>query len=189
MELLVVLGIVSTVVVSATDIFMLTGRASRRIFSLERSQADARYTMEAMTREIRNGQIDYAFYPGGSITSPVEELALIDSTNAKIRFHKSVTANESACVDAVSRPCLLVTLGTNPPVALTPQGVTVGNVKFYVSPSVDPFVFSPSAGTFLANAQPRVTLMLMLQSYSVRAGEPGSTVYTQTTVTSRAYRR
>lgn len=189
MELLVVLGIVSTVVVSATDIFMMTGKASRKIFSLERSQADARYTMEAMTREIRNGQIDYTHYAGGTITSPVEELALVDNTNAKIVFHKSTAANQSACVDAVSRPCLLVTLGANPPVALTPQGVTVGNLKFYISPSVDPFTFDPVVGAHLANAQPRVTLMLMLQSSSVRAGEPGSIVYTQTTVTSRAYRR
>jgi type II secretory pathway pseudopilin PulG len=187
MELLVVMGIVSTVVVAATDIFMLAGRSQRKIFSLERAQADARYTLEAIAREVRNGQIDYAYY-GGAVTSPAEELALIDSTNVKIRFHKSTAADESSCADPSSVPCLLVTIGSGQPAPLTPEGVIARNVKFYVSPTVDPFFFDPATSAYAANMQPRATVVLVLESIGVRAGE-GSIVSTQTTVVSRVYRR
>lgn len=189
MELLVVLGVVSTVVVSATDIFMLTSKSQRKIFGLERTQADARYTMETIAREIRNGRVDYASYAGGTIASPVEDLALIDSTNTVLHFQKSTVTNESFCQDQASRPCLLVSSGANSPSPLTPQGVTVANLKFYISPSVDPFNFDVATGGYLANAQPRVTIVLVLQSTAIRVGEQASVIYTQTTVASRAYRR
>jgi prepilin-type N-terminal cleavage/methylation domain-containing protein len=189
MELLVVLGIVSTVVVSSTDIFMLVSRSQRKIFSLERAQADARYTMETIAREVRNGKFDYAYYSGGPVPTPTDDLALIDNAGAPIRFHESVAADESACPDAASTPCLLVTLGTDSPASLTPKGVALRNLKFYVSPGIDPFLFDPLNGTYAASGQPRVTIVLVLESAGNRANEQGSIVYSQTTVTSRAYRR
>lgn len=193
MELLVVLGIFSTVVVSASDIFLAANKAQRKIAALERTQADARFTLEAVTREVRGGRIDWQYYADRSIPldGAVEVLALRDSTDAPIVFHKSDGANASFCPDAASTPCLLVTLGrpgVDEPAPLTPKGVTAQNVKFYVAPAADPASFNPATGSYAADVQPRVTSVLVLKSTEQRAVE-GAVVYAQTTASSRWYPR
>lgn len=190
MELLVVLSIFSMVVVSASDIFLLANKSQRKVFGLERSQADARFTLEAITREVRNGTIDYAYYAGRAtpLATPDSELALIDSTNTKIRFETSTVATQSACADAASRPCLLVTVGTNPAVAITPKNVAVRNAKFYIGPTSDPLAYDTGTGTYPTNVQPHVTIVLVLETRGDRAGEQ-SVVYLQTTATNRGYKR
>ncbi len=190
MELLVVLTIFSMVVTTATDIFLLTNRSQRKIFGLERTQADARYTLEAIAREVRTGSIDYAYYAGRAapLGVPDAELALIDSTNAPIKFKVSDASNETLCADANSRPCLLVTVGAASPAAITPKNVAVRTAKFYVSPTSDPMTYDTTSGTYASNVQPHVTIVLVLESRGDRAGEQ-SVVYLQTTVTNRGYKR
>ena len=192
MELLVVMGIFSTVVVSASDIFIAANRAQRKISALERLQADARFTLEAVTREVRGGSIDWTYYAGQSLSldASVVVLALRDSTNAPIVFHKSDAANATYCPDAASTPCLLMTLGTvgvDPPAPLTPKGESVQNVKFYVAPSADPSSFNAATGVYASDLQPRVTAVLVLKS-TERIVE-GAVVYIQTTASSRWYPR
>lgn len=190
MELLVVLTIFSTVVVAASDIFLLANKSQRKVFGLERAQADARFTLEAITREVRGGTIDYAYYAGRTLpmATPDNELALIDSTNTKIRFETSTVATQSACADAQSRPCLLVTVGANPAVAITPKKVAVRTAKFYISPTSDPMAYDVGTGTYPVNVQPHVTIVLSLQTVGDRTGEQ-SVIYFQTTATNRGYKR
>lgn len=190
MELLVVLGLFSTVVVTASDIFLLANRSQRKLFGLERTQADARFTMEAITREVRTGLIDYGYYAGrGSpLVVPDAELALIDGANTKVRFQLSDSGNDAACADAASKPCLLVSVGGGAPSAVTPKGVMVRNVKFYVAPLADPNVLDPNTGAYASDIQPHVTIVLILQSTMERASEQ-SVVYLQTTATNRRYKR
>lgn len=190
MELLVVLGLFSTVVVVASDIFILSNRAQRKILSLERTQADARFTMEAITREVRTGDVDFGYYAarGTQIGRPEAELALIDNTNTPIRFHQSDAGNSMFCPDTESTPCLLVTLDVNDPVSITPKGVLVRNARFYISPSSDPDVFDPGTGTYPVNIQPRVTVVLVLDSVAQKA-EDRVRVQFQTTIASRTYAR
>lgn len=190
MELLVVLGLFSTVVVVASDIFILSNRAQRKVFSLERTQADARFTMEAITREVRTGDVDFGYYVtrGTPIGIPEAELALIDNTNTPIRFHQSDAGNAVFCPNAESTPCLLVTLDANDPVSITPKGVLVRNARFYITPSADPDVFDPGTGTYPVNIQPRVTVVLVLDSVAQKA-EDRVRVQFQTTIASRTYAR
>ncbi|HSD12131.1 MAG TPA: prepilin-type N-terminal cleavage/methylation domain-containing protein [Patescibacteria group bacterium] len=190
MELLVVLSIFSMVVTTATDIFLLTNRSQRKIFGLERTQADARYTLEAIAREVRTGSIDYAYYAGRGtpLGTPDAELALIDATNSPLKFKVSDASNQGLCADANSRPCLLVTVGANSPSAITPKNVAVRTAKFYVGPTVDPMSFSVVTGSYASSVQPHVTIVLVLESRGDRAGEQ-SVVYLQTTATSRGYKR
>lgn len=187
-EMLVTMALFSTVVVIAADIFMLTGRAQRKLYGLERTQADARFTLEAIVREVRTGRIDYAYYAGRGtpLAVPDAELALRDSTDTPIRFRLSTSAAQ--CIDANSSPCLLVTVGSNSEQAITPRNVAVLSAKFFVSPGADPATFDPVTGTYAKNVQPHVTVALVLESRGVRAAEQ-STVYVQTTATSRSYKR
>lgn len=190
MEMLVVLGLFSTVVVAASDIFLLANRSQRKIFGLERTQADARYAMEALAREIRGDRIDYAYYAdrGTPPGAPDGELALIDQTNTAIRFHVSDATTDVWCPDAASTPCLLVTIGTEDPAPLTPKGISVRNAAFYIAPADDPSVFDPGSGTYASGVQPHVTIVLVLDSIAQKA-EDRSRVQFQTTVTSRNYVR
>lgn len=190
MELLVVLGLFSTVVVASSDIFLLASRAQRKVFGLERTQADARFTMEAIAREVRTGTVDYAYYAGRAVPLgvPDAELALVDSTNTRLKFSVSDASTESACASASSRPCMLVTIGAGSPVAISPKGVKVRNAKFYLAPTVDPMTFDVVSGTYASNVQPHVTVVLVLES-SVERVEDQSVVYLQTTVSNRGYRR
>lgn len=188
MELIVVLGIFTAVVVAASDVFLIASRSQRKIFNLERTQSDARFAMEAMTREVRTGSIDYAYYAGRGIPLgiPDEELALVDTSNTRIRFFRSDDAEE--CVDANSTPCLMVGVDANTPVPITPKDVVLRNIAFYIDPALDPQSFEPSTGSYAADTQPHVTIVLMLESMRGRAGEGASAAF-QTTVATRIYRR
>ncbi len=190
MEMLVALTIFSTLVVAATNIFMLASRSQRKIFDLETMQASARYTMEAMVREIRTGSIDLAYYAsrGTPLITPDPELALVDSEGDDIRFFESDENNASYCPDGDSTPCLLVTVGANPPAPISPKGIKVRSVSFYISPEVDPFAFDPSSGSFLSDSQPSVTILLSFESSSRKIDERTYTTL-QTTATSRRYER
>lgn len=190
MELLVVMSLFTTVVLIASDIFLLSNRASRTVFGLERTQADARYTMEAITREIRTGAIDYSYYAGRTpaLGLPDSELALIESDNTPIKFKVSDSSTASLCADTNSTPCLLVTVGAGSPAAVTPKNVSVVSAKFYLSPSVDPTVFNTGTGAYNSDVQPHVTVVLVLQSKTGAAPEQ-SVTYLQTTATSRSYKR
>jgi hypothetical protein len=188
MEMLVALGLFSMIVATGMDIYLLAGRAQRKVFTLERLQSDARYAMEAMTREVRTGAIDFAYYVGRGtpLALPDSELALISSDNSRLRFHKSTTTDQSYCADATSVPCLLVTVDDGTPAAITPKGVTVTSLGFYVAPNVDPFTFGATGWS--SNVQPHVTIVVSLRSVGGRIGETQD-IFLQTTATSRTYRR
>lgn len=188
MEMLVALGLFSMVMATGMDIYLLAGRAQRKVFTLERLQSDARYAMEAMAREVRTGSIDFAYYAGRGtpLALPDSELALVASDNSRLRFHRSTTADQGYCADAASVPCLLVTADNGTPAAITPRGVSVTSLGFYVAPSLDPFTFG--AAGWLVNVQPHVTVVVALRSVGGRIGETQD-IYLQTTATSRAYRR
>jgi len=183
MELLVVLGIFSTVVTSATDIFMMASRAQRKIVALERAQADARFTMETMSRVVRTGQIDYADMDLAA-TGPTDSLSIFDSLGRKIRFFSST----DGCADAVSSPCLRLTVDGGEPVTATPKGVILRNLKFYIMPNVDPAVFNSMSGQFEADVQPHVTVVFVLES-AIQDPRERSIIYLQTTTESRGYTR
>jgi len=188
MELLVVMSIFSTVVLIASDVFMISARTQRKIYGLERAQSDARYTMEAMAREIRTGAIDYAYYASrGSFTQPDDELALLQSDLTSLRFRVSTASTQSYCPTA-TLPCLLVTVGGGTPAAITPKNVAVRTAKFYITPVTDPSVLDYATGLYASNIQPRVTIVLVLENVATVSSE-ASTVYQQTTSVSRSYKR
>lgn len=190
LEMLVVLGIFSTVVASATDIFLMSSKAQRKVLAQEKVQADARFTMEVMAREARIDAIDYAYYAGaGGIVNPVSELAFIDPTNAPIRFKISDASTQQFCPDPAdaAKTCMLAIIGNGLPVAITPKDVIVRSAKFYITPPLDPNQYNSDLDAYIANAQPAITMLLGVETS--QAGGNKSVVYVQTTISSRIYRR
>lgn len=190
LEMLVVLGIFSTVVASATDIFLMSSKAQRKVLAQEKVQADARFTLEVMAREARIDTIDYAYYAGaGGIVNPVSELAFIDPTNTPIRFKISDATTQSFCPHPTdtAKTCMLAIIGNGVPVAITPKDVIVRGAKFYITPPLDPNQYDSGLDAYIANAQPAITMLLGVETS--QAGGNKSVVYVQTTISSRIYRR
>ena len=79
LEMLVVSAIFIMALSSMVMIFVETNKAQKRLANSEKLQADTRYLVELMAREIRNNTIDYSFYPANDDMSsqPLENLALI----------------------------------------------------------------------------------------------------------------
>lgn len=188
MELVVVMGIFSMVVVAASDIFLLASTAQRKVFDLERIQADARFTMEAITREVRAGGIDYGYYEGRAdpVSVPERELALVDSNNTHLVFYRSEDPGD--CVDQNSAPCLVVRIESGDSVPITPRDVVVRTASFYIAPATDPTKFTVETGTYDTDQHPRVTVVLVLEASAGRAARRALVSF-QTTVASRIYRR
>jgi len=190
MEMIVVLGLFSVIVVSATDIFVLANKAQRKVYGLERIQADARYAMEAVVREVRADRIDHAYYAARAtpLANPDTELALIDVSGQSVLFSQSDASQSASCPDAASAPCLLVSVGGGAAVSMTPKGVKVRSAKFYVAPIVDPFAYDVGTSSYASNVQPHVTFVLTLETAGEREGET-SVVTLQTTAVQRRYAR
>ncbi len=178
MEVLVSLAIFSTISVAVTDIFLISTRAERRIGSEEELSGTARSAMERVVRTVRTGALDY-----GQMTVtpgvPLAALRVLDAAGTSYGF--SASSDVGLC-GASPTPCLLITeAGVSAP--LTPAGITVSDLKFFVTPAADPFVFDPATGSYAADAQPTVTVVLALTRPT------GVAVRLQTTVTTRQYVR
>jgi len=163
---------------------MMAGKAQRWTLAIEKIQSDARYSLEAISREIKMDMIDYSWvgYAGG-ITLPEDALALRDADNNSIIFKRS----EDNCPVGTMK-CLTVSLdGGATWASITSKGNNVEDLKFYIDPAVDPFLMNPGH-TYDSDNQPRVTIVLATKGIGGRTEEQ-QTIYLQTTVSGRIYRR
>jgi prepilin-type N-terminal cleavage/methylation domain-containing protein len=190
MEMLVAISLFSLIIATAADIFMMASRSQRKVFDLQAMQASSRFTIEAIVREIRTGTIDYNYYfgRGNGMQMPERALALIGSDELPIKFYTSDQSNEQYCQDELSRPCLLVEVGSYDPAPLSPRGVRVRSVDFFISPDSSPFEYNVSTSGYDSDVQPSVTVLLSLESVGRKSGER-TYLDLQTTATSRKYVR
>ena len=183
-EMMVVLAIFSVATVAIIDIFMIASQAQRRTLAVQKIYSDARYSMEAMAREIKMDSIDYDWsgYAGG-IMVPADVLALRDADDNSIIFKKSL----SDCPPGTTN-CLTVSLdGGLTWASITSGGINVLDLKFYIDPLVDPFKMNGALG-YDSDHEPRVTIVLVTEGVGGRPDEQ-KIVNLQTTVSNRIYRR
>lgn len=182
-EMMIVLAIFSVATVVIVDIFMMASRAERRTLAIQKIQSDARYSLEAMSREIKMDMIDYAYYGGTILNLPSDVLALRDADDNQIIFKKS----SDNCPSGTTN-CLVVSLdGGAVWESITVPGINVLDLKFYIDPAVDPFKMN-AGNAYDSDHQPRVTIALRTKGVGGRPDEQ-QTVYLQTTVSNRIYRR
>lgn len=193
MEILVVLAIFSTAVLILSDIFLITQRVQRKVAIIQRAHSDARFAIEAISREARMGIIDYKYYkdkyegqiPQGS----VDELALVDINENKIKFYKSKPDNEN-CPEGVDS-CLIFSLDTSSGerlASITPKEVELIDLQFFITPKKNPFHLDLESGEYDSNIQPSVTVSIVSEGTSSKVEERGR-VHLQTTVATRTYKR
>lgn len=175
-EILVAIAIFVTALTAISAIFMYANRSQRTTLAVSETQSDARFALEVMAQQIRRGSIDYASTQyGGTIGSnPQDVLVLRDSSNNQVWFRR--TASGSRGIVEMSEDGATW-------VDLTPPTVSVDVLKFYLSPSEDPFLAAPAV-----NQQPLVTITMVSSSTAVGT-ETVLPAYLQTTVSSRRYAR
>ncbi len=175
-ELLVVLAIFGTAMVVIADIFIRINDTSRRVEFGNRIQGELRFAIERVTEAVRTGRIDYGAYGGTIPAGGGQALHLLDADGAALSF----TLETNQLCPASSPQCLVMT-SNGRSASLTPNGVEVEQVLFFVSPATDPFA-RDARGQFLSDEEPRVTIALRL------AGA-GTHLTVQTTISSRYYAR
>lgn len=181
-EMIVVMFIFSIISVAIASIFMQFFHGEKKAFAKQKVAADMRYSLELMTREIRMSTIDYriAGYYTGTVPEPTSVLALLDADDSQTVFGLSGNdcSNNDNCYLYIRRG----EGGTN--YRITPDDIAVRDLQFYIYPAQDPFTLQ-AAGTYLADQQPRVLILLEEQSI---VQDDNSTLI-QTAVSSKLYKR
>lgn len=186
MELLVVLGVFSLAVTMTSAIFLQANAVQRRVLVVNAAQADLRFALEAMVREIRNGGIDYSFYEGGGgIQIPADRLVVINSFGQREEFF--LETSPAICPEGISQ-CIAVRIDGGAAESLTSSSINVENLVFYISPSVDPFTIDDASGVYPADLQPTVTVAMTVRTNAIKA-ENILNLSAQTTATARTYAR
>lgn len=131
---------------------------------------NARYVMEYLAKEIRNGQIDFDSYPSGNTSGVDQDLYIINQAGEAEHFYLN---GNNIVLSKIA--------GTT---NLNSSSIIVTRFKTLVSPSTTPFTVS---ATPTVNEQPRVTIILeMASNYGNRANDQAS-ISIQTTFAVRNY--
>lgn len=149
-EMIVVLGIFTTVVLITLALYLNITQTQKRIVSLQKIQEDVRYTMEAMAQSIRLSSINYSFYKDPNNDGDYSDainlypqsnsqpaiLALIDQAGNDVFYGKSgytlkfCSTNTTATCDYSN-----IAYWSD----ITPAEVNIVNLEFLITPSADPF--------------------------------------------------
>lgn len=141
-EAVVATAVFAFVVSSIMGVYMSTIQLDRKTRAQRAVAQNARFIMEYLAKEVRNGSIAYDTYPGGVANST---LAVNNDANQSEYFYLSGTDLVIEKNGAVSN--------------LNSDSVQVTKLLFRISPAQDPYT---PAKTY--NEQPRVTVVMELTS-------------------------
>lgn len=151
-EAIIATSVFAFVVSSILGVYVSTIQLDRKTRAQRAVAQNARFIMEFLAKEVRNGTINYASFTGG-IVSGTADLYLENQAN--IIEHLSLSGTD----------LVLNKNGTN--TNMNSSGVKVTNLKYYIQPVGDPYTF---AKTY--NEQPRVTVVMELTSnYGTRLND------------------
>jgi prepilin-type N-terminal cleavage/methylation domain-containing protein len=181
MEILVATAIFTVVVSAMLVLFNNTLQINRRVQSLRQVSQGTRNFTEMISREIRNGRIDYASAnrncDSANYTNPENQsLAIINKAGERICFYlqqsdESLYISKDGATDSIVEKI-------NPPNFL----VLHKRFRFIVLPQTDP---NPG-GTQFPGIQPMVTILATF-SYQPPSGETAVEIPFQTTISTDIY--
>lgn len=143
-EAVVATAVFAFVVSSVIAVYAEVIKLDRKTRGQRAVYDNARFIMEFLAKEIRNGSVSYSSYPSGTVPSN-PELYIYNQNNELERMYLNGT-NMVLNKNGVT---------TN----LNSSGTRVTNLRFYVSPLVDPY--TPAK---VSQTHPSVTVVLELTS-------------------------
>ena len=164
-EAVVATAVFAFVIASIFGVYNSTLQLDRKSKSQRAVAQNSRFIMEYLGKEIRNGTIYYAGYPGGIAD---ETLILANQANEIESFYLTGTDLQ---LEKNSET-------TN----LNSAGVQVTNLEFYIEPDGEPYVLGSSF-----NEQPHVTVIMELTSDYGVGSSTSETINLQSTFATRNY--
>ena len=166
-EALVATAVFAFVISSIIGVYLSVLQLDRKARAQSTVSQNARFIMEFLAKEVRNGKIDYAAYPSGLATTTSDIYVLNQ-------------AGEAEYINLVGTNLVLTKNSASS--NINSNSVKVTKAEFFVQPAGDPF--NP-AKTY--NTQPHVTVVLELTSnYGSRTGDI-SVMNLQSTFATRSY--
>lgn len=157
LEMLVAISVFVIITTIALGIYASIMRANKKSILLTRLQRDAQVIMVAISKKIRQSQVNYTYYTL-PIADSVEQLAIIDADGVKYVYQ--LNQDEDT---------IQIKTGEEGEFEDIPAGdVAITDLDFYISPNdVDPFEGTPDAPP---SEFPKVTMVLRLEPRNAPAG-------------------
>lgn len=168
-EAIVSTAVFAFVVSSILGVYVATLQLDQKTRSQRAVTQNARFLMEYLAKEIRNGTIDYAAYPGGSVSGQNE-----------IYIRNQLNESERIYLDGQN----LILSKLSGTTSLNSASALVTKMAFYVSPNSNPFTTQRPPPQ---NQQPTVTVVLELTSNYGQRTVDVARINLQSTFTVRAY--
>ncbi len=176
-EAIVATFLFATVVTSILSVYLSTIRVNRKTNIIRSASENARFIEESMSKEIRNGQIDY-YNPvspcSTSLSSPSTMLGIVNVAGDHLCFY----LGDNSGFSSPSGTNLWLIKNNLSAVKVNSANITITNLKFYISPTFNPY----TAGSHF---QPRVTIAADVNSTS--GSQDAITIPIQTTISIPAY--
>lgn len=186
-EALVSTFLFAIVMVSAVGIYLSTVQLTRRADSNRLAVQTSRYMEEFISKEVRNGQIDYngprnavcGSFPTNGVNY---DLAIVNVDGDHECFYLGDNLGNASS----SGTDLWVIKNNLSAVKLNPANISFPLFKVYVSPVTNPYCNNPPACTNIgSNVQPRITILSSVQSFP---NQPQSTtIPLQFTISTTVY--
>ncbi len=183
MEIVVGLALFGVALIALTDIYLLSQKTQNKLVGETRIQADARFVMEVLAREIRMNLIDYTAIDPADFSPALGYLPLIDVAGNRLVF---MTTSSPAICEPGTASCLAVKQNDSAWASITPRGVNILKSEFYIYPEADPYTIV--GNQYAASSTPRVTIILSSENITSKQAEK-NIQNLQTTVSSRVYKR
>ncbi len=174
-EAVVATSVFAFVIVSVLGVYLSALQLDKKTRSQRAVAQSARFIMEYLAKEVRNGSINYSSFPGSIAPADCTPAAACQDLYIK---------NLASEIEHIYRSGdnLVLTKDAGSPSNLNPAGVKVTNLKFYVRPAGDPFTAAKNY-----NDQPYVTVVLELTSNYGAQQIDIAKMNLQTTLTERSY--
>jgi type II secretory pathway pseudopilin PulG len=168
-----IFAVAMSTIVAAVLAVMRVDEKSRAIRTVEQN---ARFISEFLQRELRNGTLNYAGYPGGTVPGYgiTDQLYLVNSAGDRERIF--LGSNNSVRLEKT-------TGGNTYTTDLTSGNVSVGSISFYIEPLTDPFTVGGP------DQQPIVVYVFNLTSNTNSRSRDQISMSIQGTVSLRNYPR
>lgn len=174
-ETVVALGVFAIAVVEITATFYAVLRLDEKSRAVRLVEQNARFISEFITREVRNGVLNYSTAPGaysaGAIPATGSDLRLINSAGEHILINPSGTSLRLTKYGIGAG-------GSDVSTNLSGDKVQISNLIFFITPSQDPSV---------SHLHPRVTFTFTVTSNTNSRTLDQSSMKIQGTATTRDY--
>ncbi len=177
-EAIVATSVFAFVVSSIIGVYISALQIDRKTRAQREVTQNARYIMDFLAKEVRNGEINYATYPGQTADES-DQFHLINQAG-ELEIFRRVLVSGPDCVTGVCKIVLAKQGGGTSD--LTSAGVKVTKLEFRTSPTQDPF--TPAKTT---NVQPHVIVVMELTSSRYSRPQDQAKINVQSTFTVRHY--